>query len=132
MAESGPRGPHGVDATPDAFAQVAPRDLHPVADIRLVITDVAKLSERIDNLIGRVSDLKADGKEAREKSDKMKESIDSFRGAMKVMGGIYAFALVLVAAFLAWFLKPVPAPVVAMPTAPLTAAPQGPAVTKVP
>lgn len=85
-----------------------PRDLHPVADIRLVITDVAKLTERIDNLIDRVSDLRTDGKETRDKLYDVKESIASFKGAMKVFGGLYALALVLVAAFLTWYLRPGP------------------------
>jgi hypothetical protein len=101
---------------PSDFAQVPPRDLHPVADIRLVITDVAKLTERIDNLIQRVSELKTDGKETRDKLDNVKESIDSFKGGMKIVASLYALALVLVSAFFAWFLRPAPSTAPTQPT----------------
>jgi len=119
-----PPAPRGVDAPPDDFALARPRDLHPVADIRLVITDIAKLTERIDNLIERVGDLKADGKETRDKLDGVKEDIAGFKGAIKVFGAIYTLALVVLGAFLAWYLRPDPAAPATAPVAPQTIAPQ--------
>lgn len=130
-------------ATPVDFAQVEPDELFPTNNIRFVMWETAKLTERVDGLtkavdkLGpafekaldkhaadikeRISDVKADGKETSKKLGEVKESIDSFKGAMKVFGGIYALALVLVAAFLAWFLRPVsPAPA---PVSPSTVVP---------
>jgi hypothetical protein len=100
MAKPPPTAPmHSVD-TPQEFAQVAPRDLHPVADIRLVITDVAKLTERIDNLIERVGDLKADGKETRDRLFSIEKSISFVKGAMWVLGGLFTIALVVIGVLL--------------------------------
>jgi hypothetical protein len=100
-----PQGPKEVDAPPQEFAAVQPRDLHPVADIRLVITDVAKLTERIDNLIVRVGELRTDGKETRDKLDEVKDAVASFKGAMKIVASLYALALVLTGVFFTWYLK---------------------------
>lgn len=92
---------------------------------------LAFLIERVDNLIRasdkleasferaldkqavdtkeRLNEIKSDVKETNTKLTDMKSSIDSFKGAMKVMGGIYALALIVVSAFLAWYLRPAPA-----------------------
>jgi hypothetical protein len=121
-----------VDAPPEDFAHVPPRDLHPVADIRLVITDVAKLAERMDALIAtvekltpafekaldrqsvdvkeRIADLKTDGGKTRDKLVDVEKDIARFEGSVRVFGKIYALALVIVAALLAWFLRPSPVP----------------------
>lgn len=123
--------PKGPTAVPQDFPAVAPRDLYDVSDIRFVMRETATLAERIEGLtkaiekLGpafekaldkqaadtkeRIADLKTDGKTTSAKLDTVKESIDSFKGAMKVFGGIYALALVLTAAFLTWYLRPVPA-----------------------
>lgn len=101
-----PKGSTGKDSPREEPQGNPVRDLHPVADIRLVIVDLAKLTERIDNLIERVGDLKVDGKETRDSLFEIKESIASFKGGMKVASALYALALVLVASFLAWFLRP--------------------------
>jgi hypothetical protein len=107
-----------------------PRDMHPTSDIRFVMTEVAALKERVDGLIKsvekigpafeksadrqsadfkeRIAEVKIDLKEGTVKLSEVKTSIDSFKGAMKVFGGIYAFALVVTAAFLAWYLRPIP------------------------
>lgn len=129
-----PRGPQGVDVPPNEFAQVAPRDLHPTSDIRFVMTEVAKLTTRVDGLVAsfeklsptfekaidrhagdtkeRFVELKSEAKETREKLQDVKESIATFKGAMKIFGGLYALALIVFGAFLTWYLRPAP------PTAP--------------
>lgn len=136
--------PGPEDSSPQEFAQTTPRDLHPTSDIRFVMVEVSKLTERLDNLIStveklsptfekaldkhttdvkeRLTDMKADSKETREKLGTMKESIDSFKGAMKVFAGIYALALLLGGVFLTWYLKP-------MPVAPAPVAAQQPPIT---
>jgi hypothetical protein len=79
----------------------------------------------------RVADIKSDAKESNKQVSGVTESIASFKGAMKVFGGIYALALVLVAAFLAWYLRPdTPAPSSPVP-APVTIA-QPPQVSEAP
>ncbi len=111
-----------ANVPPEDFAQVPPpRNLHPVADIRLVITDLAKLTERIDSLIEKVADLKADGRDTREKIVTVEKSIAGFEGSIKVFGRIYTLALVIVAALLAWLLRPAPQQPVApaLPPAPI-------------
>lgn len=132
--------PTPVDATPEDFAQGTPRDLHATSDIRFVMRETATLTERIEGLskaidkLGtsfeksldrhsadlkeRLSELRTDHKETTTKLGVAKESIDSFKGAMKVFGGLYALALVLTAAFLAWYLRPTAvAPTASAPTA---------------
>lgn len=45
------------DQSPRSMPQVAPpQDLHPMADIRFVIVEVSKLTERIDQLIADVKE----------------------------------------------------------------------------
>lgn len=117
-------------STPDDFPQVEPQELFPSNNIRFVMWEVAKLTERVDALaksidgIGpafekaldkhssdvkeRLGEMKTDGKTSSDKVANLKESIDSFKGAMKVLGGIYALVLILAAAFLTWYLRPAP------------------------
>ncbi len=134
-------------ATPKDFAQVEPEELFPTNNIRFVMWETAKLTERVEGLTKaidklapafertfdkhaadmkeRIADVKADAKATRDALGKVKESIDSFKGAMKVLGGIYALALVVVAGLLAWALRP-PSPPAAPVSAPAVApTPQG-------
>lgn len=126
--------PVSEDSSPQEFAQTTPRDLHSTSDIRFVMRETATLTERIEGLtkaidkLGpslekaldkqaadlkeRIADIKADSTKTSDKLETVKTSIDSFKGAMKVFGGLYALALVLTAAFLAWYLRPAPASVV--------------------
>jgi hypothetical protein len=119
-------------SSPDDFPQVEPTELFPTNNIRFVIAETAKLIERVDALtrasekVGdkfdkaldkhtidvkeRIADLKSDVKDNATKLSDMKTSIDAFKGAMKVFGGIYAFVLMVMAAFLAWYLRPAPLP----------------------
>lgn len=102
--------------------------------------ETAKLTERVDGLaksidgLGptwekaldkhgvdikeRFAELKSDMKQTSDKVSNLKESIDSFKGAMKVVGGLYALVLIVIGAFLAWYLRPIPTPPVAEPPAP--------------
>jgi len=53
-----PSRPRDASAPPTDFAQVPPRDLHPVADIRFVMIELGKLTANVDRLI---EDMKAHG-----------------------------------------------------------------------
>lgn len=87
--------------------------------------DLGVLSEKIDRMREDFVESKSDGKETRGKLSEVKESIASFKGAMKVFGGLYALALVLMAAFLAWYLRPAtPAPVASVTTAVQSSSPE--------
>ena len=66
--------------------------------------------------------MKTDNKESSANFRELKGSIDSFKGAIKVLGGIYALALVLIAAFLTWYLRPIPQG--ALPVSPTDLQPQ--------
>jgi hypothetical protein len=138
-------------STPDDFPQVEPAELFPTNNIRFVISETAKLIERVDSLTRaiekadnkseraldkhaaemkeRFTDLKSEVKENAIKLSEVKSSIDSFKGAMKVLGGFYALALVLVAAFLAWYLRPIPQTVqgAVQPRSNISAQPSDPA-----
>ncbi|HYI39518.1 MAG TPA: hypothetical protein VE053_04280 [Allosphingosinicella sp.] len=78
--------------------------------------DLGVLGEKIDRMRDDFGDFKTDGKETHAKLIEVQKSIASAEGALKVFGRIYALALVIVAALLAWFLRPTPpAPVVVAP-----------------
>jgi hypothetical protein len=133
MAEKRP--PREATEVPRDFPDTEPQELHPTNNIRFVMWETAKLTERVESLtkaidsLGpafekaldkhaldtkeRIADLRTEVKDAGVKFGSMKEGIDSFKGAMKVYEGLYALALVFVAAFLAWYLRPE----VAAPTA---------------
>src|SRR5438045_2809631 len=81
-----------------------PRDLHPTSDIRFVIVEVSKLTERVDNLAQalaklpldldrtlekhaadvkeRIGELKTDGKETRKDVHDIQKSISFVKGAI--------------------------------------------------
>ena len=129
------RGADQDQGAPRELPQGTPRDLHPTSDIRFVMTEVAALTERVNGLITtvdkltpafekaldkqsadvkeRIADLKADGTKTRDKLVEVEKNISSFEGSVRVFGKIYALALVVVAALLAWFLKPVTPPTAA-------------------
>ncbi len=92
----------GSEGAPQELPQGSPRDLHPTSDIRFVIVEVAKLTERIDHLIDRHSELKSDAKETHGKLIEIEKSISFVRGAIWVFGGIFALALVILGAVVAW------------------------------
>jgi hypothetical protein len=102
--------------------------------------ETAKLTERVEALTKSVDKLgpvfekalerhstdvkerftegKAENKETASKVDRLEASIDSFKGAIKVLGGLYALALVVAAGFLTWYLRsPPPIPAQPAPTA---------------
>jgi len=60
------------------------------------MTEVAKLTERIDNLIERVAELKNDGKDTSSKLIDIEKSISFVRGAIWVLGGFFALALIVI------------------------------------
>jgi hypothetical protein len=126
-----------------------------VADIRLVIADVAKLEERIGGLttavekLGpafekalekhaaevkeRIGDIKTDAKETRDKLDLVRTDIATFKGAMRFAAAIYALGsavfTALLVVLLTWLLRPTTPPQTpAQPAvaAPSQAAPAGP------
>jgi hypothetical protein len=99
MAGGRRAGPSDQGA-PGELPQGSPRDLHPTSDIRFVITEVAKLTERIDNLIDRVGDLKSDGKETRDRLFSIEKSISFVKGAVWVLGGFFALSLVVIGVLL--------------------------------
>jgi hypothetical protein len=151
-------GRSSEEGQPREMPNSVPRDLHPVADIRLVITDVAKLEERINGLIvaveklaptfekaldkqsvdlkERIAELKSDGEKTRDKLVDVQKDVSGFEGSVRVFAKIYALALVLVAALLAWFLKPTPPPMpqpaVAAPSQATPAAPKNEAAAATP
>ncbi|MFL6844246.1 MAG: hypothetical protein ACJ8ER_05125 [Allosphingosinicella sp.] len=146
--------PPKAATTPDDFAQVEPDELFPTNNIRFVMWETAKLTERVEGLTkaidklgpsfekalekhavamkervdelktdlsARVTDVRNDGTKTHDQLVSVKESVDKFKGAMKLVSALYAGALALVAAFLAWYLKPVPLP--PAPATPVIAAP---------
>ena len=91
--------------------------------------ELGVLGAKIDGMRDDLGDLKTDGKETRDKLGGVKEDIASFKGAIKVFGLIYALALVLLGAFLAWYLRQPsqpspPAPTMAVSPSPQPVAPQ--------
>lgn len=111
------RKPIGADAPPEEFAQSTPRDLHATSDIRFVMRETATLTERIEGLtkaidkLGpsfekalerqatdikeRLSELKTDLKETDRKVGEFEKKVSFVRGAMWVLGGIFAIGVVL-------------------------------------
>lgn len=119
--------------SPKEFPQVEPsgvEELFPTNNIRFVIMETGKLIERVDGLSKAVDrlgpaaerlhdkhaadvkdwvrELKDASKTTNDNVAKLKESIDSFKGAMKVMNGVYALVLIIFGAFLTWLLRPAP------------------------
>lgn len=66
--------------------------------------DLGVLGEKIDRMRDDFGDLKSDGKETRDALSGVEKSIASAQGAMKVLSGLFALALVVIAAVLAWLL----------------------------
>lgn len=131
MAKPPAKAPlRGVDAPPEDFAQVPPRNLHDTSDIRFVMVEMGKLTERLDGLIAAVEKLppaieksaerqtadmkerfvevKADIKDSREKIQGLTNDISTFKGGLKTAHLFYALVLVAFGAFLTWYLRPTP------------------------
>lgn len=136
------RSSNEASSVPQEFPATTPDELFPTNNIRFVMWETAKLTERVDGLTNaveklgpgfekaldrhtadlkeRLADLTATSKQHAKELGEVKSSIDTFKGAMKVLGGVYTFALVVMGAVLAWALRPVePAavPASAVPTA---------------
>jgi hypothetical protein len=110
--------PQKTASTPDDFPQVEPQELFPTNNIRFVISETAKLIERVDNLSKateklsgsfekalekhasdvreRISDVKSDVKESAGKIDALEKGVSFVKGAMWVLGGLFALAIVAV------------------------------------
>lgn len=94
------------EGAPREQPQGTPRDLHPTSDIRFVMTEVAKLTERIDNLIERVGDMKGASKETSDKLVDIEKSIAFVKGAVWVFGIFFSIALVVIGVVLRHILSP--------------------------
>jgi hypothetical protein len=70
--------------------------------------DLGVFGEKIDRMRDDFAEAKSDGAKTRDKLGDVEKSIASANGALKVFGRLYALLLVVVAAFLAWFLRPTP------------------------
>ena len=99
--------PQSVDSTPDEYAQVTPRNLHPTSDIRFVITEIATLTAQVTRLIDDVRDLNAkvdpgqttrlvdDVKSVKDKLDEVRHTVTFVRGAMYVIAGIMGVVVLI-------------------------------------
>lgn len=83
--------------------------------------DLGVLGEKIDRMREDFVDQKKDGKEVRDKLVDVEKSISGFEGSFKAYGRLYALVLVIVAALLAWFLRPITPP--SIPASPTVAQP---------
>ncbi len=97
MAKTPSKADQGV---PTAEPQGTPRDLYPTSDIRFVMMEVAKLTERLDHLIKNQDELKAGGRETRDRLFEIEKGISFVKGAMWVLGGLFALTLVVVGVIL--------------------------------
>ena len=86
-----PRGPkEPVSPQGDDFAATQPHELHPMADIRLVIIEVSKLSTLVERLVTDVAD--------------MDKKVDKLRHQATYLKACFAAAALALAA-LAWFVN---------------------------
>jgi len=132
MARGPRRDPIDAEDAPPALPHGNPGKGRP-ADIPFLVAEIATLTERVGNLIDRVADLKADGKETRDKLDLVRTDIATFKGAMRLAAGIYALCsavfTALLIVFLTWLLRPATppqAPPQPAAAAPSPAVPSGP------
>lgn len=104
MVEKGPPASY-----PEGDPQGAPWDhSFTLQAVMQMQKDLGILGEKIDRMREDHADAKADGAKTRDKLADVEKSIASAQGALKVFGPLYALLLVVIAAFLAWFLRPVP------------------------
>ena len=80
--------------------QGTPRELHPTSDIRFVMIEVAKLTERIEHMVKKQDELKADGRETRDRLFEIEKGVSFVKGAMYVLGGLFTLALVVIGVLL--------------------------------
>lgn len=110
------KGTGPLQGVPSEEPSVQPRELYETSDIRFVMTEVAKLGERIDGLVKAAErqssehkelckEIKADDKETAKKISDLKESIDTFKGGMKMVSAGYALLLIVISVGLAYFLR---------------------------
>lgn len=64
--------------------------------------DLGVLGEKIDRLRDDFVDVKTEGTKTRDTLGEVEKSIAAARGGMKVMTGLFALSLVVLAAVLAW------------------------------
>lgn len=74
--------------TPDVFAQVTPRDLHPTSDIRFVMIELGKLTANVERLITDVASHGA-------KIDAMRHQVSFVKGAIWIASGVLGLAVLL-------------------------------------
>lgn len=109
--------PPDQSTEPEEFPQTPPRDLYATSDIRFVMRETSALGERIDNLKDavekltpifekaldrhsadlkeRIADLKSDLKCTDGKVADMEKTVAFTKGVTRVLGGLFAIALVL-------------------------------------
>jgi K+/H+ antiporter YhaU regulatory subunit KhtT len=102
---------------PHSFAEVPPRELYETSDIRFVMRETATLTERIEGLTRtidklapafekalekhaadvkeRLGDLKADHKITADKVVEIEKKVAFVKGAMWLLGGLFALAVVV-------------------------------------
>lgn len=110
------------EGAPREEPQGPPRDLYATSDIRFVMIEVSKLTERVDNLAAtvvklpgdlerilerhaldvkeRIGELKTDVKETRTDVHDIQKSISFVKGVMWVFGGLFTIALVIIGVIL--------------------------------
>jgi len=121
------------------------RDLHDTSDIRFVMVELGRLTERLDVLTSAIEkqsaafekasekqtadfkerfvEVRSDAKEVRDKLHEVDKSIATFKGGLKIIHLLYAAGLVLMSVFLAWYLRPAPQPATLQAVSPASEAP---------
>ena len=112
------RPQNDASSVPQDFPETSPPDeLFPTNNIRFVMWETAKLTERVDGLtkaiekLGpsferalekhavdvkeRIADVKADVKESSGKITDLEKGVSFVKGAMWVLGGLFAIAIVI-------------------------------------
>lgn len=90
MSSSG-SPPVSEPGPPQAFANVAPQDLHATSDIRFVMVELGKFSIKIDRLI---EDVRKHG----DKIETLEKAVDRVR-----TGAIVAFSIISFVAIIFWW-----------------------------
>jgi hypothetical protein len=94
------RAPKNEQGSPTEEPRGPPRDLHPIADIRFVITELATLGQKIENLAEKISEMKSEQKDGRDRLHSIEKGVAFVKGALWVFGGIFAIMLVILGVLL--------------------------------
>ncbi len=111
------RSSNDASSVPKDFPAVEPQELFPTNNIRFVISETAKLIERVDALtkvsekVGetldrsldkhtadvkeRIAEVRADVKESAGKIADLEKGVSFVKGAMWVFGGLFAIAIAI-------------------------------------